>query len=97
MKLTTKSRYGVRAIFDIAYNAGGLPAQIRDISERQRISPRYLEQIFQHLLDFVKNFLLVFHAFPCRARWDSTSAAKAFILVKCWRVSSESDLRLMPY
>ena len=49
MKLTTKSRYGVRAIFDIAYNAGGLPAQIKDISERQRISPRYLEQIFQKL------------------------------------------------
>jgi Rrf2 family protein len=49
MKLTTKSRYGVRAIFDIAYNAGGLPAQIKDISERQQISPRYLEQIFQKL------------------------------------------------
>lgn len=49
MKLTTKSRYGVRAIFDIAYNAGGLPAQIKDISERQHISPRYLEQIFQKL------------------------------------------------
>ncbi len=49
MKLTTKARYGVRAIFDIAYNAGGLPAQIKDISERQHISPRYLEQIFQKL------------------------------------------------
>src|SRR5512145_2183863 len=49
MKLTTKSRYGVRSIFDIAYNAGGLPAQIKDISERQQISPRYLEQIFQKL------------------------------------------------
>lgn len=49
MKLTTKSRYGVRAIFDIAYHAGGLPAQIKDISDRQRISPRYLEQIFQKL------------------------------------------------
>jgi Rrf2 family protein len=49
MKLTTKSRYGVRAIFDIAYHAGGLPAQIKDISERQRVSPRYLEQIFMKL------------------------------------------------
>ncbi len=49
MKLTTKSRYGVRAIFDIAYHTGGLPAQIKDISDRQRISPRYLEQIFQKL------------------------------------------------
>jgi Rrf2 family protein len=46
MKLTTKSRYGVRATFDIAYHAGGLPAQMKDISARQHISSRYLEQIF---------------------------------------------------
>lgn len=49
MKLSTKSRYGLRAIFDMAYHAGTLPAQIKDISRRQNISPRYLEQIFQDL------------------------------------------------
>ncbi|MCM2356867.1 MAG: Rrf2 family transcriptional regulator [Geobacteraceae bacterium] len=49
MKLSTKSRYGLRALFDIAYNSGNLPAQIQDISRRQDISPRYLEQIFQGL------------------------------------------------
>lgn len=49
MKLSTKSRYGVRAMFDMAYHAGNLPAQIKDISRRQNISPRYLEQIFQDL------------------------------------------------
>lgn len=49
MKLSTKSRYGLRAIFDMAYHAGNLPAQIKDISRRQNISPRYLEQIFQDL------------------------------------------------
>ena len=49
MKLSTKSRYGLRALFDIAYNSGMLPAQIQDISRRQEISPRYLEQIFQKL------------------------------------------------
>src|SRR5450759_3933895 len=49
MKLSTKSRYGLRALFDIAYNSGNLPAQIQDISRRQEISPRYLEQIFQGL------------------------------------------------
>ena len=47
MRLSTKSRYGLRALFDIAYNSGKLPAQIQDISRRQEISPRYLEQIFQ--------------------------------------------------
>lgn len=49
MRLSTKSRYGVRALFDLAYNSGSLPAQIQDISRRQEISPRYLEQIFQSL------------------------------------------------
>ena len=49
MKLSTKSRYGLRALFDIAYNSGNLPAQVQDISRRQNISPRYLEQIFQGL------------------------------------------------
>ena len=49
MKLSTKSRYGVRAMFDMAYHGGPLPAQIKDISRRQNISPRYLEQIFQDL------------------------------------------------
>lgn len=48
MRLSTKSRYGLRALFDIAYNSGTLPAQIQDISRRQEISPRYLEQIFQN-------------------------------------------------
>lgn len=49
MRLSTKSRYGLRALFDIAYNCGNTPAQIQDISRRQQISPRYLEQIFQSL------------------------------------------------
>jgi len=49
MRLTTKSRYGVRAIFDIAYNSAGIPVKIRDISKRQEIPPRYLEQIFHKL------------------------------------------------
>jgi Rrf2 family iron-sulfur cluster assembly transcriptional regulator len=49
MRLSTKSRYGVRALFDIAYHAEEAPAQIKTISQRQGITPRYLEQIFQKL------------------------------------------------
>ncbi len=49
MRLSTKSRYGVRALFDIAYHSQGLPTQIKEISRRQGITPRYLEQIFQKL------------------------------------------------
>ena len=49
MRLSTQSRYGVRAIFDIAYHSGGLETQVKSISRRQGISPRYIEQIFQKL------------------------------------------------
>ncbi len=49
MKLTTQSRYGVRAVFDIAYHSDGLGTQVSDISRRQEISSRYIEQIFQKL------------------------------------------------
>ena len=50
MRITTTSRYGVRAMFDVAYHGGGQPTQIKDISRRQKISQRYLEQIFNKLL-----------------------------------------------
>jgi Rrf2 family protein len=49
MKFSTKGRYGLRALFDMAYNSGTLPTQIKDISRRQSMSARYLEQIFQDL------------------------------------------------
>ena len=49
MRLSTQSRYGVRAVFDIAYHSEGLETQVKNISRRQGISQRYLEQIFQKL------------------------------------------------
>jgi Rrf2 family protein len=49
LKLTTKTRYGVRAVFDIAYHSEGGAAQAKDIARRQKIPQRYLEQIFQEL------------------------------------------------
>ena len=49
MRLSTQSRYGVRAIFDIAYHSEGLDTQVKDIYRRQGISQRYLEQIFPKL------------------------------------------------
>ena len=49
MKLSNKGRYGIRAIFDIAFHNEGKATQIKDIAERQGIPPRFLEQIFQDL------------------------------------------------
>jgi DNA-binding IscR family transcriptional regulator len=49
VKLSTRARYGVRAVFDIAYHNSGRPTQARDTARRQGIPLRYLEQIFQEL------------------------------------------------
>jgi Rrf2 family protein len=49
VKLSNKGRYGVRAMFDIAFHGDGSSAQIKDVAERQGIPARFLEQIFQDL------------------------------------------------
>lgn len=49
MKLSTKGKYGVRAVFEIARNAGEGPITIKEIAERQGISFSYLEQILNRL------------------------------------------------
>ncbi len=49
MRLTKMSRYGTRAIFDIAYHSLGLPVHVNAVSERQKIPLKYLEQIFHKL------------------------------------------------
>lgn len=49
MKISTQSRYGLRAIFDIAYHSACQSTQVKEIASRQAISPRYIEQIFQKL------------------------------------------------
>jgi len=45
MKLSTKGRYGTRAMLDLALHHGEGPIQLRDIASRQQISERYLEQL----------------------------------------------------
>ncbi len=50
MRFTSQVRYAVYAVFDMAYHDAGAPHQVKTISRRQGIPPRYLEQIFQRLL-----------------------------------------------
>lgn len=45
MKLSTRTRYGVRAILELAENYGKGPLQLRVIAEHQEISVKYLEQL----------------------------------------------------
>lgn len=49
MKLTTLSRYGVRALFDIAYCGQGNMVRASQVSARQQISLNYIGQIFLRL------------------------------------------------
>lgn len=49
MKLTTKGRYAVTAMLDLAIHASDKPVSLSDISERQVISLSYLEQLFSKL------------------------------------------------
>lgn len=49
MRLTTKGRYAVTAMLDLALNAREAPVSLADISERQGISLSYLEQLFAKL------------------------------------------------
>jgi Rrf2 family iron-sulfur cluster assembly transcriptional regulator len=49
MKLTTKSRYAVTAMLDIAYYDKGSPISLPEIAGRQNISLSYLEQLFSRL------------------------------------------------
>ncbi|MDR3498070.1 MAG: Rrf2 family transcriptional regulator [Parvibaculum sp.] len=57
MKLTTKGRYAVMAMADLARHGTGKPVALADIAERQEISLSYLEQLFAKLRrgDLVKS------------------------------------------
>lgn len=49
MKLSTKGRYGIRALIDLAVYAGNEHVSLFSIAERQDISENYLEQVFSTL------------------------------------------------
>jgi Rrf2 family cysteine metabolism transcriptional repressor len=50
MKLSTKGRYGVRALLDVALHQDESPVQLKDIAERQQISLSYLEHLIAPLV-----------------------------------------------
>ena len=49
MKLTTKGRFAVTAMLDLAINESNNPVSLADISKRQSISLPYLEQLFSRM------------------------------------------------
>jgi Rrf2 family iron-sulfur cluster assembly transcriptional regulator len=57
MQITTKGRYAITAMLDLAINSDSGPINLNKISERQNISLSYLEQLFAKLRksDLVKS------------------------------------------
>lgn len=49
MRISTKGRYGLRCMVDLAVNSAGDQVSIKSIAERQGISENYLEQVFSAL------------------------------------------------
>lgn len=49
LKLSTKGRYGVKAMYDLAQHVGEGPTSLKSIAERQGISEHYLEQLMSGL------------------------------------------------
>lgn len=49
MRLSTRGRYATRAMYDLALNQDEGPVPLREISARQDISEKYLEQLFLKL------------------------------------------------
>ena len=52
MKLSTKGRYAVMAVVDLAQQSRGRPIALADVAKRQEISLSYLEQLFAKLRRF---------------------------------------------
>ena len=50
MRISTKGRYALRIMLDLAQNGEVGPVALREISERQNITPKYMESIMALLL-----------------------------------------------
>lgn len=50
MKLSTRGRYGTRALLDLALHQDEKPVLLKDIAEREQISVRYLEHLITPLI-----------------------------------------------
>lgn len=49
MRISTKGRYAVRLMLDLATNYSGEPIRLKDVAKRQDVSDKYLEQIISTL------------------------------------------------
>ena len=48
MKISTKGRYALRLMIDLAENSTGEPVSLKDVAKRQGISGKYLSRLFPY-------------------------------------------------
>ena len=53
MKISTKGRYAIRVILDIAMHDDGKYIPLKDIAKRQDLTVKYLEQVFVVMLEVI--------------------------------------------
>ncbi len=88
MRLTTKGRYAVTAMLDLAIHAESGPISLADISNRQEISLSYLEQLFSKLR---RNDLVVSVRGPGGGYLLSRNSAEIFVAQIIDAVNEEVD------
>jgi hypothetical protein len=81
MRLTTKGRFAVTAMIDLALRQGKGPVTLSGISQRQSISLSYLEQLFGKLRrheivesSAARAAATAWRAAPTRSRWPTSSS-----------------------
>ena len=69
MKISTKGRYGLRALIDLAQYSEIEPVSINSIATRQGISERYLEQLMTLMKKaFLRIFMVLLKSLPKNLR-----------------------------
>lgn len=91
MKISTKGRYGLRFMVDLAGHDGLHPISLRDISERQGISEKYLWQVVSPL----KAAGLIASTAGAQGGYQLTRPAAQITVYEILR-SVEGDLSLVP-
>jgi Rrf2 family protein len=82
MMLSTKGRYGVKAMYELAVSEAEAPLPLKDIARRQGLSPDYLEQ----LMVFLRRAGLVKSARGARGGYSLNMPASGITVGKIVRV-----------
>lgn len=84
MKISTKGRYGLMLLVDLAQNDNGQPVALKTIAERQGLSEHYLEQLIAPLRNrgFVKSVRGAYGGYILAKSGNEITAADAILTLE---------------